>query len=134
MGLERFISDGYFGVVLLTLLCAGFLVTMLLLSTFLGPKAPTITKQLPFECGSVSVGSVSEMRFNVRFYLIAMLFILFDIEVIFLYPWAVNLEYLGWQGYLAMLSFMAVLFVGLLYVWKKGLLDWATSSVARKHL
>ena len=103
---------------------AGFLVTMLFLSSTLGPKNRTKTKQLPFECGSVSVGEVKNQRFNVRFYLVAVLFILFDIEVIFMYPWAVTLESLGWNAFISMLTFMMVLVVGLVYVWRKGVLDW----------
>lgn len=103
---------------------AGFLITMLTVSSVFGPKNRNRTKQLPFECGSVSVGAVSEQRFNVRFYLVAMLFILFDIEVIFMYPWAVIIESLGWMGFYAMLSFMLVLGVGLIYVWRKGVLNW----------
>lgn len=114
----------YAGLIGLTVVAAGFLITMLLLSSILGPKNKTTTKQLPFECGSVSVGSIRDQRFNVRFYLVAMLFILFDIEVIFMYPWAVNLEFLGWNGFFAMMSFMMVLVVGLIYVWRKGVLDW----------
>ena len=116
--------DGYAGIIGLSIVCAGFLITMLTLSSVLGPKNRNKTKQLPFECGSVSVGSVKDQRFNVRFYLVAMLFILFDIEVIFMYPWAVNLKELGWTGFYAMLSFIIVLGGGLLYVWKKGVLDW----------
>lgn len=104
--------------------CSGFILFMLFISSFFGPKNKTKTKQLPFECGAVSVGSVRDQRFNVRFYLVAMLFILFDIEVIFLYPWALVLPELGWAGYLQMLSFMAVLAIGLVYVWKKGVLNW----------
>ena len=114
----------YTGILLLMVVAAGFLVTMLALSSILGPKYKSRTKQLPFECGSVSVGNVRDQRFNVRFYLVAMLFILFDVEVIFMYPWAVNLEYLGWQGFWAMLSFIAVVTIGLIYVWRKGVLDW----------
>lgn len=114
----------YVGLIVLSVFIAGFLVTILTLAGFLGPKNPTKTKQLPFECGSVSIGHVSEQRFNVRFYLVAMLFILFDIEVIFMYPWALNLRELGWYGYSAMLSFMVVLGLGLVYVWRKGVLDW----------
>ena len=116
--------DGYFGVVALLAVSSGFVLFMLMLSSCLGPKNRTRTKQLPFECGSVSVGSVRDHRFSVRFYLVAMLFILFDIEVIFMYPWAVNLESFGWTGIAQMASFMAVLILGLVYVWKKGILDW----------
>lgn len=114
----------YVGILVLGFFITGFLVTMLLLASYLGPRNKTRTKQLPFECGAVSVGEVREQRFSVRFYLVAMLFILFDVEVIFMYPWAVNLEALGWYGYLQMLSFVLVLVVGLAYVWRKGVLDW----------
>ncbi len=113
----------YVGILMLAFVVAGFLVTMLALAYILGPKNRSVTKQIPFECGSVSVGDVKQ-RFNVRFYLIAMLFILFDIEVIFMYPWAVVLENIGWYGFVEMLSFMLVLLVGLIYVWRKGILEW----------
>jgi NADH-quinone oxidoreductase subunit A len=114
----------YFGLLFLAVAVAGFLVTMILLAIYLGPKYASRTKQIPFECGAVPVGDTREHRFNVRFYLIAMLFILFDIEVIFLYPWAVNVLQLGWLGYTEVLSFVFVVGVGLIYVWKKGVLDW----------
>lgn len=115
---------GYDGVLLLMVFAAGFLAFMLVASSYLGPKNRTRTKQLPFECGSVSVGNVSEQRFNVRFYLVAMLFILFDIEVIFMYPWAIELDSLGLFGLVEMLIFVAVLAIGLIYVWRRGVLDW----------
>jgi NADH-quinone oxidoreductase subunit A len=114
----------YLGILLLTIAAGGFLLTMVLLASFLGPKNATKTKQMPWECGAIPVGSVREQRFNIRFYLVAMLFILFDIEVIFMYPWAVVLEQMGMFALLQMLSFMAVLFVGLIYVWRKGVLNW----------
>jgi NADH-quinone oxidoreductase subunit A len=114
----------YLGILLLTGAAGGFLVTMVLLASLLGPKNPTVTKQMPWECGAIPVGSVKDQRFNVRFYLVAMLFILFDIEVIFMYPWAVVLEQLGWFALFEMLSFMGVLVVGLVYVWRKGVLSW----------
>jgi NADH-quinone oxidoreductase subunit A len=114
----------YLGILLLTVAAGGFLLTMVLLAAFLGPKKETKTKQMPWECGAIPVGSVREQRFNIRFYLVAMLFILFDIEVIFMYPWAVILEQMGMFALAQMLSFMAVLFVGLIYVWRKGVLNW----------
>lgn len=114
---------GYVGIVILAIVVAGFLITMLVLASVIGPKYKSVTKQLPFECGAIPVGSASQ-RFNVRFYLVAMLFILFDVEVIFMYPWAVKLVDLGWFGFFEMLSFMGVLLVGLIYVWRKGALDW----------
>ena len=114
----------YINLIALMIVIVGFLVTMLALSSILGPKHKTKTKQLPFECGSVSVGEVRNQRFNVRFYLVAMLFILFDIEVIFMYPWALVLRDLGMFGFIQMFSFVFVLTVGLVYVWKKGVLNW----------
>ena len=120
--------DPYIGLLIMLFIAVGFVVTMIMLSQGLGPQNRTRTKQLPFECGSVSVGSVQEQRFNVRFYLVAMLFILFDIEVIFMYPWAVVLEDLGWSGFFAMLSFVAILLVGLVYVWRRGVLNWNEGS------
>jgi NADH-quinone oxidoreductase subunit A len=114
----------YLGILLLTVASGGFLVTMVLLSSWLGPKNATKTKQMPWECGAIPVGSVRDQRFNVRFYLVAMLFILFDIEIIFMYPWAVVLEELGTFALVQMLSFMAVLVVGFAYVWRKGVLNW----------
>ena len=117
-------ADPYVGILVMGFFSTGFLITMLVLATVLGPKNPTKTKQLPFECGSVSVGDVRSQRFNVRFYLVAMLFILFDIEVIFMYPWAMVLKDLGWFGFFEMFSFMVVLGIGLVYVWKKGVLNW----------
>jgi NADH-quinone oxidoreductase subunit A len=116
--------DPYLGILLLTVAAGGFLVTMVVLASVLGPKNPTVTKQMPWECGAIPVGSVREQRFSVRFYLVAMLFILFDIEVIFMYPWAVVLEQQGASALWAMLSFMVVLAVGLGYVWRKGVLQW----------
>lgn len=114
----------YLGLAILGAVITGFLLTILTLAHLVGPKNANATKQLPFECGSVSVGSVKDIRFNVKFYLVAMLFILFDIEVIFMYPWAVTLLDLGWAGFTAMMSFMLVLFFGLVYVWRRGVLDW----------
>ena len=114
----------YIGLLILAVVVAGFLLTMLVLSSVLGPKYKTITKQIPFECGSVSVGEVRHQRFNVRFYLVAMLFILFDIEVIFMYPWALILRDLGWFGFVEMFTFIVILTVGLIYVWRKGVFEW----------
>ena len=118
------LGGSYEGIVILGILSFGFLLIMLLLSIFLGPRARTKTKQLPFECGSVSVGDVRGHRFNIGFYLVAMLFILFDIEIIFMYPWALMLPELRWNGIVEMGFFIGVLAVGFLYVWGKGVLDW----------
>ena len=113
----------YFPVLILIVLAAGFALTMLLLSIFIGPKRDTEVKDDPFECGTVATGSANE-RFSVKFYLVAMIFILFDIEIVFLYPWALQAQALSWFGFWAMLSFISVLTLGLAYVWRRGLLDW----------
>lgn len=120
--------DPYFGIVVLGVVSAGFIITMLLLASFLGPKNPTKTKQIPFECGSVIVGDVKNTRFNIRFYLVCLLFILFDVEVIFMYPWAVNLRELGWFGLVQMIIFMLIIAVGFFYEWRRGVLDWNSTQ------
>jgi NADH-quinone oxidoreductase subunit A len=117
-------TSPYFALFLFFLATAGFLIFLVLLSIYLGPKNPTRTKQLPFECGSVSIGDVRSERFFVRFYLVAMVFLLFDIEVLFMYPWAIVLRDLGWVALLEMAIFSVVLLVGLAYIWRRGVLDW----------
>ena len=116
-------TNTYLPLLVLFILAAGFLVTMLLASIFFGPKRPSAMKDDPFECGTVPTGTANE-RFSVKFYLVAMIFILFDIEIVFLYPWAVQALSLGWNGFFAMLSFLTILTVGLVYVWRRGVLDW----------
>lgn len=103
-------------------------VAMIVVATVLGPKRPSEVKDQPFESGMVSVGSARE-RFSVKFYLVALLFIVFDVEAVFVYPWASLLHDfqhsgLGWFAYGEMVSFMATVAVGLVYVWKKGALEW----------
>jgi NADH-quinone oxidoreductase subunit A len=108
------------------LLFSGVLaVGLTLVASYLGPKRRSAIKDDPFECGSDPVGTARQ-RFAVKFYVIALLFIVFDIEAVFLYPWAVNFRALGWFGYAEMVVFAATLVVGLAYVWKKGALDWDT--------
>ncbi len=109
------------GVVLLVAVGQAFL--LLTLANTLGPRRPSLVKSAPFECGSEPVGSARD-RFGVKFYVVALLFIVFDIEAIFLYPWAVLFTELGWAGYVEMGLFVFTLVVGLVYVWKKGVLDW----------
>lgn len=102
---------------------AGFAVGNILLSQFVGQRKRTRTKLMPYECGKDPVGSARE-RFSVKFYVIAMIFILFDVEIAFIYPWALVFKEAGWPLFLEMLSFLAVLAVGYAYIWKKGALDW----------
>jgi NADH-quinone oxidoreductase subunit A len=93
-------------------------------STLLGKRARSPLKDTPYESGMAPVGSARE-RFSVKFYLVGMIFILFDIEAVFLYPWAVVFRDLGMFGFVEMLIFVLLILVGFFYVWKKGALDWA---------
>ena len=92
-------------------------------ATFLGPKNPTPEKMTPFECGNDSTGG-RFVRPSVKFYLTAILFVVFDIETVLIYPWAVQFRALSWAGFAIMASFLAQLVVALIYVWKKGALEW----------
>lgn len=113
----------YLPILILFLLAGGFVTLMLLLSVMLGPKRYSEIKDAPFECGTIGVGDPKD-RVGVKFYLVAVIFILFDVEIVFLYPWAVQALALGWQGFAVMLSFLLVLVLGLAYIWKRGVLDW----------
>ena len=95
----------------------------LLGSRFIGPRNATPSKLEPFECGVPSHGDARH-RFSVKFYLVAIIFIVFDIEAIFLFPWAVNFRALGMFGFVEMTVFIGILAAGLAYVWKKGALEW----------
>jgi NADH-quinone oxidoreductase subunit A len=95
----------------------------LIFSSLIGQKKSTPVKLQPYECGCEPVGTARE-RFSIKFYLIAMLFILFDIECVFLYPWAIIFKKLGMFGLMEMGVFIVILFVGYIYVWKKGALEW----------
>jgi NADH-quinone oxidoreductase subunit A len=120
----------YLPILLVFVVAAGFAVTNIFISQFIGQRKRTRTKMMPYECGKDPVGSAHE-RFSVKFYLIAMIFILFDIEVIFLVPWAVVFKTLAGPAYglknlvyFEMMIFIALLAVGLVYVIKKGAFDW----------
>ena len=106
------------------LLLAGILAALVPgLASILGPKRPSAIKSTSFEAGSESSGPARQ-RFAVKFYVVALLFIVFDVEAVFVYPWAVNLATLGWPAMASMLVFMFTLVIGLIYVWKKGALEW----------
>ena len=108
-------------------LVAGAIVT---LSTLIGKRRPTKAKMAAYECGMTAQGD-ARGRFSVKFYLVGMLFILFDVEAVFLYPWAVVLKQLKMFGFWEMLLYIGILLVGLFYVWKKGVLDWNQTTVGR---
>ena len=115
--------QGWVSILIMIALGAGFALGSILMSNVLGPKKPTPEKEAPYECGMPPVGDARE-RQSVKFYLVAMIFLLFDIEVAFLYPWAMALRDLGWNGFVQVVLFMALLFAGYVYVWRKGALDW----------
>jgi NADH-quinone oxidoreductase subunit A len=118
----------YLPILIIFVVVTGFAVTNLILAHLFGRKKSTRVKLMPYECGMDPVGSAHQ-RFSVKFYLVAMLFILFDIEAIFLVPWAVVFKSLAQVTskpfvFVEMMLFLAVLLVGYVYVWKKGLFEW----------
>ncbi len=120
--------SAYLPILLMFVVALGFAAGNVILSQFVGQRKSTRTKLMPYECGKDPVGSARE-RFSVKFYLIAMIFILFDIELIFMMPWAVVFRTLQANGlgtlvYVEMMIFVVLLLVGYAYVWKKGLFDW----------
>jgi NADH-quinone oxidoreductase subunit A len=104
-----------------------FSVVVIVLSRLLGRKQETREKIMAYECGNDPVGD-ARMRFSVKFYIVAVLFILFDIEAVFLYPWAVIYRRLGIFGLVEMGIFLVILFLGFIYVWRKGALEWGWKS------
>ena len=113
----------YFPILMQFLLAAGFVVGTIIFSSFLGPKRRSQHKDINFECGIESVGN-ARIPFSVKYFLVAILFVLFDVEVIFLYPWAINFKELGMEGMIKMVIFMLLLLVGFFYIVKKKALEW----------
>ena len=120
--------QGWLSILIMIALGAGFAVAAIMLSSVLGPRKPSPEKSAPYECGMPAVGDARE-RQSVKFYLVAMIFLLFDIEVAFLYPWAMALRDLGWGGFVQVVLFMGLLLAGYTYVWRKGALDWGGEKV-----
>jgi NADH-quinone oxidoreductase subunit A len=113
----------YFPILLFIAVGLAVGVAPVVLGSLLAPNRPDSEKLSPYECGFEAFED-ARMRFDVRYYLVAILFILFDLEIAFLFPWAVVLEQIGLFGFAAMLVFLAILVVGFVYEWKKGALDW----------
>ena len=114
----------YLPLLAVLLLAGGMGAAVSFASALLGPHRPSVVKSTVFEAGSEPSPGTARQRFAVKFYVVALLFIVFDVETVFLYPWAVNFKALGWFGYVEMLVFAFTLVIGLAYVWKKGALDW----------
>src|ERR1700682_4466162 len=113
----------YFPVLLFILVGIGVGVVPMVLGKLLAPTRPDPEKLSPYECGFEAFED-ARMKFDVRYYLVAILFILFDLEIAFLFPWAIVLKDIGWFGLIAMLIFLGILVVGFIYEWKKGALEW----------
>src|ERR1700679_3839945 len=114
----------YFPVLIQMLIAAGLAAGLIGASSLLGKRARSPLKDTPYESGMAPVGSARE-RFSVKFYLVGMIFILFDIEAVFLYPWAVVFRELKMFAFAEMFIFVALILIGFFYVWKKGALDWS---------
>jgi NADH-quinone oxidoreductase subunit A len=126
------VAQSYAPLLIHFLVAMGLAGVILTLSTLVGRHLPNRTKAQPYECGVTPTGDARQ-PFTVKFYLVAMLFILFDVEAVFLYPWAVVYRELHWLGFVEMLVYIAILLVGYVYLWKKGALDWSQPVARRDH-
>ena len=119
--------EGYFPILMFIAVGAAFgiapIVSGWIVSRLVGMHRPDAQKLSPYECGFEAFED-ARMKFDVRYYLIAILFILFDLETAFLFPWGVALRDIGWEGYFAMVVFLLEFIIGFVYIWKKGALDW----------
>ena len=120
---NSFIPTDYFPIVLQFIAAIGFVVVTMLATHYIGPKRKTSDKLANFECGIEQQGD-ARSPISVKYFLVAILFVLFDVEVIFMYPWAVNFREFGITGFLEMLTFIGFLLAGFFYLIKKGALDW----------
>jgi len=124
--MDTLYAHQYLFIGLLTVAAIGFGVAPLMLAKFLAPRKPGLSKQAPYECGLESTGD-PWVQFNVQYYIYALLFVIFDVEVIFLYPWALVWKDTLWNPmvvFLEMALFIGILTVGLVYAWKTGVLEW----------
>ena len=113
----------YLPTLLFLIVATGIGIALMVIGRFIGPRRPDAQKLSPYECGFEAFED-ARMKFDVRYYLVAILFILFDLEIAFLFPWAVALKEIGPTGFWAMMIFLGILVVGFIYEWKKGALDW----------
>ncbi len=124
-------TDLYFPVLVQVIIAVAVAAGLVGGSFLLGKKIRGRVKDMPYECGITPTGSARE-RFSVKFYLVAMVFILFDIEAIFLYPWVVVYRELKIFGFFEMLIFILLVLAGFFYIWKKGVLDWSADEIAKE--
>ena len=115
--------NSYFSIILFLFIAVGLSIGFIILNFILSPKNPDPEKLSAYECGFEPFND-SRMEFDIRFYLVAILFIIFDLEIAFLFPWAISLGNIGILGFTSMMIFLFILTVGFVYEWKKGALDW----------
>lgn len=115
--------ENYLPILIFVIISVLFGIAPIAIGAILSPKKPNATKLAPFECGFPAFED-ARLPFDVRFYLVAILFIIFDLETAFLFPWAVSLREIGWFGFIAGTLFILLLLVGFIYEWKKGALEW----------
>jgi NADH-quinone oxidoreductase subunit A len=120
--------NGYIPVLIMLAVVTAFGVLVVTLSWLVGKRQSSSEKLMAYECGNIPAGNARQ-RFPIKFYIIAMLFIVFDIEAMFLYPWAVIYRSLKLFGLIEMVVFIAILLIGFLYVWKKGALEWGSKNI-----
>ena len=119
------LPESYIPILLQASVGIGFVAISLIGAKYLGPqqKSTTVTKNSSFECG-IEVEGNARTPFSIKYFLTAILFVLFDIEIVFFYPYAINFREFGMEGFLAVVTFVAVFFMAFFYVWKRGALDW----------
>lgn len=115
--------SGYIPIFIFLALATAFPVVALIAAKLVRPSAPSITKLEAYECG-IKAASNARGRYTVRYYIVAILFVIFDLEVVFLYPWAIRYKALGWFGVAEVVVFLTILFVGYIWAYKKGALEW----------
>ena len=120
--LSDFLKD-YLSIIIFLCIALGLSISFVVLNFIFSPKNPDPEKLSSYECGFEPFND-SRMEFDVRFYLVAILFIIFDLEIAFLFPWAISLGNIGFLGFISMMIFLFILTVGFIYEWKKGALDW----------
>lgn len=121
--MKEYLPSDFLPILVLIIAAIGFIVTTMIVTHSIGPKRNSELKDAPFECGIDSEGD-ARTPISIKYFLTAILFVLFDVEVIFMYPWAVNFKKLGWFGFTEMVVFLTLLMAGFYYIIRKGVLNW----------
>lgn len=124
-------EPGIFSLTVYAVLILSLMGAMLFIASWLGEKQPGVEKSRPYECGVIPTGT-ARIRYPVPFFLVAIFFLIFDVEGAFIFAWAITYEDLGWTGWMQMAFFIIVLLIGLLYIWQKGGLDWRPAHQNKK--